>query len=117
MLADFDDVKEEIQKETIRYAGYNKGISHEPIYLRIFSNNIINLKFVDLPGVTKNPVGDQPKDIEKQISNLVYDFIPRENTIFLAISSANIDIANSDSLKMARIVDPKESVNLVSSQN
>ena len=55
----------------------------------------------------KNPVGDQPKDIEKQISNLVYDYISRENTIILAISPANWDIANSESLKLARIVDPK----------
>ena len=107
VLADFDDVKEEIQKETIRVVGDNKGISHESISLRIFSNNVINLTLVDLPGVTKNFVGDQPKDIEKQISNLVYDFISRENIIILAISPANIDIANSDSLKMARIVDPK----------
>lgn len=62
---------------------------------------------VDLPGITKNPVGDQPKDIEKQISNLIYEYISKENTIILALSPANIDIANSDSLKMARLVDPK----------
>lgn len=68
---------------------------------------MINLTLVDLPGVTKNPVGDQPKDIEKQINNLVVDYITRENTIILAVSPANADIANSDSLKMARKVDPK----------
>ena len=86
---DFEDIREEIQKETIRVAGSNKNISHEPIFLKIFSNNVINLTLVDLPGITKNPVGDQPKDIEKQISNLVYDYISRENTIILAISPAN----------------------------
>ena len=103
----FEDVKEEILRETVRLAGENKGIRSEPIYLRIFSNHVINLTLVDLPGVTKNPVGDQPKDIEKQISNLIYDFISKENTIILAISPANADIANSDALKMARKVDPK----------
>lgn len=103
----YEEVKAEILKETVRVAGENKGISSEPIYLRIFSNNVINLTLVDLPGVTKNPVGDQPKDIEKQVVNLIYDYITKENTIILAISPANADIANSDSLKMARKVDPK----------
>jgi dynamin 1-like protein len=103
----FTEVKEEIMRETARLCGDNKGISHEPIYLRIFSNHVINLTLIDLPGVTKNPMGDQPKDIEKQVSNLIYDFIARENTIILAISPANTDIANSDALKMARKVDPK----------
>ena len=94
-------------RETGRLCGENKGISNDPIYLRIFSNNVINLTLVDLPGVTKNPVGDQPKDIEKQVNNLIYEYISRENTIILAISPANADIANSDALKMARKVDPK----------
>ena len=31
---DFEEVKEEIQKETIRVAGSNKNISHEPILLK-----------------------------------------------------------------------------------
>jgi GTP-binding protein EngB required for normal cell division len=101
-FTNFQDVKEEILRETVRVAGENKGIASEPIFLRIFSNNVINLTLVDLPGVTKNPVGDQPKDIEKQVSNLIYDYISRENTIILAISPANADIANSDALKMAR---------------
>ena len=61
----FDEIREEIQKETIRVAGGNKSISSEPIILKIFSNNVINLTLVDLPGIIKNPVGDQPKDIEK----------------------------------------------------
>ena len=104
---DFEQVKAEIISETFKLCGDNKGINSEPIFLRIFSNNVINLTLVDLPGITKNPVGDQPKDIEKQISNLIYDYISKENTIILALSPANADIANSDSLKMARTVDPK----------
>mmetsp|Transcript_13524 Transcript_13524/g.13446 ORF Transcript_13524/g.13446 Transcript_13524/m.13446 type:complete len:672 (+) Transcript_13524:25-2040(+) len=103
----FTDIKEEILRETSRVCGDNKGVSTDPIFLKIYSNNVINLTLVDLPGITKNPVGDQPKDIEKQINNLVFDFISRENTIILAVSPANADLANSDSLKMARKVDPK----------
>jgi dynamin 1-like protein len=35
------------------------------------------------------------------------EFISNENSIILAISPANADIANSDSLKLAREVDPR----------
>ena len=104
---DFNQIKNEIINETARLAGDNKGIHAEPISLKIYSNNVINLTLIDLPGITKNPVGDQPKDIEKQINGLIYDYISKESTIILALSPANADIANSDSLKMARTVDPK----------
>jgi dynamin 1-like protein len=62
---------------------------------------------VDLPGLTKVPVGDQPKDIENQIRDMILKYISRPNAIILAVTAANTDIANSDGLKMAREVDPE----------
>jgi dynamin 1-like protein len=50
---DFGDVKREIENETGRIAGTNKGISRQPINLKIFSPNVLNLTLVDLPGLTK----------------------------------------------------------------
>lgn len=70
-FTDFDAVRKEIETETVRVAGINKGISRLPIHLKIFSPNVLNLTMVDLPGLTKIPIGDQPTDIEKQIRNLV----------------------------------------------
>jgi len=55
--------------------------------------------------MTKVPVGDQPKDIELQIRRLVLQYVSKPNCIILAVSPANSDIANSDSLKIAREVD------------
>jgi dynamin 1-like protein len=70
-------------------------------------------------------VGDQPSDIEKQIRNLIVDYISKPNwcaalrvlssplshnthdSIILAVSPANVDLANSESLKLARSVDPQ----------
>jgi replication fork clamp-binding protein CrfC len=66
----------------------------------------LNLTLVDLPGITKVPVGDQPADIETQIRSMIMDFIAKENCLILAVSPANSDIANSDALKLAREVDP-----------
>ena len=66
----------------------------------------MNLTLVDLPGITKVPVGDQPADIESQIRNMIVDFISKDNCLILAVSPANADLANSDALKLAREVDP-----------
>ncbi len=66
----------------------------------------MNLTLVDLPGLTKVPVGDQPTDIEGQIRALLLKYITNPNSIILAVSAANADIATSESLKMAKDVDP-----------
>ena len=52
-------------------------------------------------------MGDQPSDIEKQIRNLVQEYILKENCVILSVSAANVDLANSESLKLARQVDPQ----------
>ncbi|KAJ1918765.1 Dynamin- GTPase protein [Mycoemilia scoparia] len=106
-FTDLNLVRAEIEKETERLAGYNKGISKSPIHLKIFSSKVLNLTLVDLPGLTKIPVGDQPSDIEKQTRDLIFEYISKPNSIILAISPANVDIVNSESLKIAREVDPE----------
>jgi vacuolar protein sorting-associated protein 1 len=104
---DFNKIREEIVKETEAKAGRNVGISPAPINLRIYSPNVLTLTLVDLPGLTKVPVGDQPKDIEKQIKEMVLKQISKSNSIILAVTAANVDLANSDGLKLAREVDPE----------
>ncbi|KAI8975167.1 Dynamin central region-domain-containing protein [Mycotypha africana] len=104
---DFEEIRQEIERETTRLAGSNKGISRMPIQLRIYSPRVLNLTLVDLPGLTKIPIGDQPNDIEKQIRSLVMDYISNPNSIILAVTPANSDLVNSDSLKVARQVDPE----------
>ena len=37
---------------------------------------------------------------------MILDYITEENSIILAVTPANIDLANSDALKLARKVDP-----------
>ena len=82
-FTDFDEIRKEIEQETLRVAGQNKGISKLPIHLRIYSPDVLDLTLVDLPGLTKIPVGDQPSDIEKQIRGLVLDYITKENRCVL----------------------------------
>lgn len=105
-FSDFSRVREEIVADTDAKTGGTKGISPIPINLRIFSPHVLNLTLVDLPGMTKVPLGDQPKDIEKQIRDMILKFIAKPNAIILAVTAANVDLANSDGLKLAREVDP-----------
>lgn len=103
---DFRDIRKEIENETSRIAGKNKGISRIPINLKVYSPRVLNLTLVDLPGISKVPIGEQPPDIEKQIKNLILEYIAKPNCIVLAVSPANVDLVNSESLKLAREVDP-----------
>lgn len=105
-LYDFIQIRKEIEIETLKVAGNNRGISISPIYLCIKSPRVVNLVLVDLPGMTKIPVGDQPPDIEAQLRNLVLHYISPKNTLILAITPANNDLVNSEALKLARQVDP-----------
>ncbi|XP_062336846.1 dynamin-3 isoform X2 [Osmerus eperlanus] len=106
-FTDFDEVRQEIEAETDRITGANKGISPVPINLRVYSPHVLNLTLIDLPGITKVPVGDQPVDIEQQIRDMIMQFICRESCLILAVTPANSDLANSDALKLAKDVDPQ----------
>ncbi|XP_039224611.1 dynamin-2 isoform X1 [Crotalus tigris] len=106
-FTDFDEVRQEIEAETDRATGTNKGISPVPINLRVYSPHVLNLTLIDLPGITKVPVGDQPQDIEYQIKDMILQFISRESSLILAVTPANMDLANSDALKQAKEVDPQ----------
>ena len=103
----FDEIRQEIVRETDKVTGANAGISPIPINLRIYSPYVLTLTLVDLPGLTKVPVGDQPPDIERQIKDMVLKYISKPNAIILSVNAANTDLANSDGLKLAREVDPE----------
>nr|XP_024362054.1 dynamin-related protein 3A-like isoform X3 [Physcomitrium patens] len=105
-FTNFSAIRKEIQLETERDMGTNKGISEKQIRLKIFSPDVLNITLVDLPGITKVPVGDQPTDIEARVRTMILSYIKHKTCIILAVSPANADLANSDALQMARIADP-----------
>lgn len=106
VYTDFNEVRQEIENETDRMSGTNKGVCPEPISLKVFSSKVVNLTLVDLPGLTKVPVGDQPEDIEEQIIEMCLKYISNPNSIILAVTAANTDMATSESLKLAKDLDP-----------
>lgn len=105
-FVDFHDVLIEINNATKDVAHGDKSISDIPIYLRISSYRVLDITLVDLPGITKVPVGDQPRNIEEMVREMILKYIRNPNSIILAITAANSDLANSDALKLAKEVDP-----------
>ncbi|RID50527.1 hypothetical protein BRARA_H01253 [Brassica rapa] len=105
-IYDFSEIRREIEAETNRLAGDNKGVSAKQIRLKIYSPNVLDITLVDLPGITKVPVGDQPTDIEAQIRTMILSYIKQPSCLILAVTPANSDLANSDALQVARAADP-----------
>ncbi|KAK1351378.1 Dynamin-related protein 3A [Heracleum sosnowskyi] len=97
----FNDIRREIQAETYREAGSDKQIR-----LKIFSPNVLDITLVDLPGITKVRVGDQPSDIEARIRTMIMSYIKLPSCLILAVTPVNSDLANSDALQIAGNADP-----------
>ena len=71
-----------------RVTGSNKGISNLPINLRVYSPHVLNITLIDLPGLTKVAVGDQPQDIEQQIRDMLLQVCaPEEKKHYWALVS------------------------------
>nr|WLR81518.1 interferon-induced GTP-binding protein Mx3 [Andrias davidianus] len=99
-------VEREIIKAQDSLAGGGVGISHNLISLEVSSPDVPDLTLIDLPGIARVAVGDQPKDIGDQIKKLITKFIERQETINLVVVPSNVDIATTEALEMARQVDP-----------
>ncbi|XP_066476130.1 interferon-induced GTP-binding protein Mx2-like isoform X2 [Tiliqua scincoides] len=100
------EVEKEIRKAQNAMAGEGVGISHELITLEIRSPEVPDLTLIDLPGIARVAVGNQPQDIGDQIKRLIKTFIAKQETINLVVVPSNVDIATTEALKMAQEVDP-----------
>ncbi|KAI7727201.1 hypothetical protein M8C21_033500 [Ambrosia artemisiifolia] len=96
---------EEISRATVEIAGNSKGISNVPLTLVVKKKGVPDLTMVDLPGITRVPVGDQPKDIHEQISGMIMEYIKPEESIILNVLSASDDFTTCESICMSRLVD------------
>ncbi|CAF1530360.1 unnamed protein product [Rotaria sp. Silwood1] len=96
-----------IEEETKKIAGNNKNVVKDLIELQVEDPSVRDLTVIDLPGIARNPIGDQPKDIHKQTTDLILHFIRQEGTVILCVFPANVDIATVESFTLAREVDPK----------
>ena len=102
---DFNKVRETIEKLTDDVCAGEKNIVDKPIVLNVFSPTCPDLTLIDLPGITRVPVGKQPKNIEEITKKMATRYCEDPLTIILCVIAANSDIATSDGLKMAKELD------------
>lgn len=81
-------------------------VSDEPIHLTVYSPNVPDLSLIDLPGYIQVVGQNQPLQLKQRISELCDKYIQPPNVI-LAISAADVDLANSTALRASRRVDPR----------
>ncbi|ORY71784.1 P-loop containing nucleoside triphosphate hydrolase protein [Pseudomassariella vexata] len=81
-------------------------VSDDPIRLSISSPNVPDLSLIDLPGYIQVVGHNQPLELKQKISELCDKYIQPPNVI-LAISAADVDLANSTALRASRRVDPR----------
>lgn len=81
-------------------------VSDDPIHLTIYSPNVPDLSLIDLPGYIQVVGANQPLQLKQKISELCDKYIQAPNVI-LAISAADVDLANSTALRSSRRVDPR----------
>ena len=104
-FTDFIKVRETIEALTDEVCKTDKNIVDKPIVLNVYSQTCPDLTLVDLPGVTRVPVGNQPKNIEQITKDMATRYIEDPLTIILCVIAANSDIATSDGLKLAKEID------------
>lgn len=74
--------------------------------VQIHSPDVPDLTVVDLPGTTTIPMKNQPASIVADLENMALHYIGDPNSIILAVTPANADVANSQALQLATRVDP-----------
>ena len=104
-FTDFIKVRQTIEALTDEVCKTNKNIIDKPIVLNVYSQTCPDLTLVDLPGVTRVPIGDQPKNIEQITKDMARRYAEDPLTIILCVIAANSDIATSDGLMLAKEID------------
>ncbi|KAF8771658.1 Dynamin-1 like protein [Argiope bruennichi] len=102
-FTDFNAVKEEI----IAQMPPRHSFSSVPIELKIYSPRVLKLTLVDLPELVRVAVDGQPEGNILEVRNMVLNYIRQPESLILAVSPANQDLATSDALEIARTVDPQ----------
>lgn len=67
---------------------------------------MLKLTLVDLPGLVRNPLDGNTPDSVNEVRQMVLNHISQPECIILAVTPANQDLATSDAIEIARVVDP-----------
>ena len=83
-LHNMDEISHAVTRITEEIAGNGVNVDSAPIYLTVYKCNIpYELTLIDLPGITRNPLPGQAKDIHAQILNLINKYIEPSTAVSL----------------------------------
>ncbi|CAF2947029.1 unnamed protein product [Rotaria sp. Silwood2] len=106
-INNFLEIMDKITDCTVQLAGANLNISSKPIYLTVYKKDIqADLTLIDLPGITRNPVGGQSETIYEDIVKLIEHYIEPPTAIVLHVIPSSVDFATSESIQLAKKTDP-----------
>lgn len=105
-ITDLSKIKEIIEELTEKKCGKGTNIVDDPIVLKIFSKTTPDLTLIDLPGLTRIPFKDQPKNIYEITSEMCKRYCSDPRTIILCVLPANIDMTTSEAIQLAQEMDP-----------
>jgi GTP-binding protein EngB required for normal cell division len=104
-LTDFQQVQKVLTDLNLAVP-HDEAVSSDPIQLTIKSPRVPDLSLVDLPGYIQVEATDQPLTLKNKIREVCDKYLEEPN-IILAISAADVDLANSSALRAARKADPR----------
>ncbi|GBG67565.1 hypothetical protein CBR_g694 [Chara braunii] len=100
-----DEVESAINAATVQLVGNRKDIKDHPITLTVIRAGSPELTLIDLPGITRVPIADQPKNIYEQVTRMIRHYIEPEETVILNVISATVDFSTCESIRMSQEVD------------
>ncbi|CAG7898438.1 unnamed protein product [Brassica rapa] len=105
---DEEHITEDICTATEAIAGkFSIKTKYTPLELYVRRQSVPDLTMVDLPGITRNPVKDQPEDLYEQVSAMIKKHIEPQESIILNVLAATCDFSTCESIRMSKQVDKK----------
>ncbi|GBG59145.1 hypothetical protein CBR_g32162 [Chara braunii] len=98
-------IESAVREATNLLAGTGKDIKDSPISMTVTRSGAPDLTLVDLPGITRVPIEDQPRDIYEQVTKMIRHYIEPEESIILNVISAAVDFSTCESIRMSQEVD------------
>jgi interferon-induced GTP-binding protein Mx1 len=85
-IDDLTKIADEVTQLTSKIAGEGINVSPHPIYLTVYKRDILyDLTLIDLPGITRNPLPGQAKNIHEQILTLINKYIEPPTAVSMSI--------------------------------
>ncbi|KAI9209896.1 P-loop containing nucleoside triphosphate hydrolase protein [Polychytrium aggregatum] len=105
-IDNLEDIPNRIIEFTNRLSGTGSNVTANEITLTVFKHNVNDLTLIDLPGITRVPVKDQPKNIPEIIKEIIMKYIEPDESIILNVCAAHQDFSTCETIQLSRNVDP-----------